>query len=257
MNRITLISFILVLFSLLNSFNSVAQRNVADSAITTPWIAAHYGLNGTAGDLNDRHGVFNHVGIFAGVKTNRNWVYGLEGSFMFGGIVKEDGLFTHLIDSKGNITDQNGDIAVVVLYSRGFHVNGSVGKIIPVIGPNKNSGLYVNVGAGYLMHKIRIETQEQVVPQLELDYKRGYDRLSSGLNTHQFFGYAHMANQGFVNFYGGFYLQEGFTYNRRPIFYDQPETPVSQDVMIDIQYGIKFAWMIPIYKRKPKDFYFN
>ena len=66
-----------------------------------------------------------------------------------------------------------------------------------------------------------------------------------------------MANQGFVNFYGGFYVQEGFTYNKRDIFFDKPNTPVSNDLMLDIQYGIKIAWLVPVYKRKPKDFYFD
>ncbi len=248
--------FIPVIFILIPII-TLAQRNVSDSVIATPWIAAHYGINGTAGDLADRHGLFNHVGLFGGYKTKHNWVFGVEGSFMFGGDVRVSNLFENLVDSKGTITDINGDIAIVVVYSRGFYTNASVGKIIPIFGPNPNSGLYINFGAGYLLHKIRIETQNQVVPQLELDYKKGYDRLTSGINTHQFVGYAHMSNRGFVNFYTGFYMQEGFTYNRRPIFYDQPDTPVSQDMMLDIQYGVKFAWMIPIYKRKPKDFYFN
>jgi hypothetical protein len=107
------------------------------------------------------------------------------------------------------------------------------------------------------MHKYRIETQDHVVPQIELDYRKGYDRLTTGLNTHQFIGYSFMANQGFVNFYGGFYFQQGYTFNRRTLFFDQPETPVSTDIMLDLQYGLKFAWLIPIYKRQPKEYYFD
>lgn len=249
--------FVLLFFILIASSFAHSQRNVKDSIIGTPWIAAHYGITKTGGDLAERHGFFNHVGLFGGYKTNRNWVLGLEGSFLFGGDVRTEGLFDHLVDSKGNITDQNGDIATVVVYSRGFHVNASVGKVIPVLGPNKNSGIYINVGAGYLMHKYRIETQDHVVPQIELDYRKGYDRLSTGLNTHQFIGYSFMANQGFVNFYGGFYFQQGYTFNRRTIFFDQPETPVSTNMMLDLQYGLKFAWLIPIYKRQPKEYYFD
>ena len=62
---------------------------------------------------------------------------------------------------------------------------------------------------------------------------------------------------GFVNLYGGFYCQQGFTYNRRTVNFDQPDIPVSTDMRLDIQYGFKLAWLIPIYKRKPKDYYFN
>ncbi len=245
------------LFSFLISGAVFGQRNVSDSIIGTPWIAVHYGLNGTAGDLADRYGLFNHIGGFAGYKTRRNWVYGIDGSFMFGSDVRVNGLFDHLIDSKGNITDQNGDIAIVRVLNRGFYVDANVGKIFPVLSPNKNSGIYVSLGAGYLAHKIRVETQDHVVPQIELEYRKGYDRFTSGLNLQQFVGYSFMANQGVFNFYGGFYIQEGFTYNQRTIFFDQPDVEVPTDMRLDIQYGFKLAWMIPIYKRMPKEFYYN
>ena len=52
-------------------------------------------------------------------------------------------------------------------------------------------------------------------------------------------------------------IQEGFTYNRRTVFFDQPEAPASTDLRMDIQYGFKIAWMIPVYKRLPKEFYYN
>lgn len=245
-----------ILFGLV-TLQSMAQRNVRDSSIATPWVGVHYGICDTEGDLAKRHGIFHQVGFYAGYKTKHNWIYGIDASYLFGNDVRTSGLFDHLVDSKGNITDINGDIAIVLVYSRGLSVDANIGKIIPVLSPNKNSGLYFNVGAGYLAHKIRVETQDQVIPQLELDYRKGYDRLSSGLNTQQLIGYAFMSNQGFVNFYAGFYCQQGYTYNRRTIFFDQPEIPVSKDMMIDIQYGIRFSWLIPIYKRQPKDFYFN
>lgn len=234
-----------------------AQRNVRDSTIGTPWISVHYGLNWTAGDMAQRHGLLNHIGMFAGYKTRSNWVFGLDGAFMFGNDIKETGLFDHLTDDKGHITDINGDIAVVQVLSRGFYADVSVGKIFTVLSPNRNSGVYVNFGAGYLLHKYRIETTDQVIPQLELDYRKGYDRLTTGLNTEQLLGYAFMANQGIVNFYGGFYIQEGFTYNRRTVNFDQPDVPVSKDLRLDIQYGFKVAWLIPIYRRLPKEYYYN
>ena len=110
---------------------------------------------------------------------------------------------------------------------------------------------------GFLAHKYRIATQDQVIPQLELDYKKGYDRLTLGPNFHEFLGYAFMADHGLINFYGGFYAQQGLTKNFRKIFFDQPNVPVSTKTMIDLQVGFKLGWFIPIYKRKPKDFYFD
>lgn len=250
--------FLVFAFLILSvSFAGISQRVVTDSAIGTPWVAAQYGVNLTAGDLAERHGFFNQVGMLAGYKTNKNWIYAIDGAYMFGGDVRVTNLFDHLVDSKGHITDQNGDIATVLVLSRGMNVNLSVGKILPILSPNPNSGISVSIGAGFIAHKIRIETQDHVVPELELDYRKGYDRLTQGLNLTQFLGYSFMANQGFLNFYAGFYAQEGLTHNKRTIFFDQPNTPVSQDLMLDIQYGIRLAWLIPVYKRKPKDFYFD
>lgn len=207
--------------------------------------------------MADRFGYLNHVGIFAGYKDKKNWVYGLEGNFMFGDSVALTGLFDHLTDSKGNITDINGDIATVRVLSRGLYINGVIGKILPILSPNPNSGIYVNLGVGYFLHRLRIETQDHVVPQIELDYKKGYDRLTTGANLTEFVGYAFMADQGAINFYGGIYAQQGFTYNRRTINFDQPEIPVSTSMRIDLQFGFKVGWLIPVYQRQPKEFYFD
>ena len=109
MNR----SFAILIFFLSLNWVVFGQRNVKDSIISTPWISIQYGLNWTAGDLKDRLGLLNHIGFFAGYKTSRNWIYGVDGSFIFGQDVRVTGLFDHLVDSKGNITDMNGDIAKV------------------------------------------------------------------------------------------------------------------------------------------------
>ena len=99
------------------------QRNVKDSAIATPWIGVHYGGNFPSGDLSDRYGYLNHIGIMAGYKTAKQLYLGLDANFMFGNQVKMTGLFDHLVDSQGNITDINGDIAIVLVMPRGFNTN--------------------------------------------------------------------------------------------------------------------------------------
>jgi hypothetical protein len=234
-----------------------AQRNVRDSSIATPLIGVHYGGNFTAGDFAERYGYMNHVGISAGYKTTSNWYMSFDGNFMFGNQTRIAGLFDHLVDEYGNITDINGDIAVVLVFPRGVNTNLTFGKLFPVLSPNSNSGILFHVGAGYLLHRLRVETNDQVVPTLELDYKKGYDRLTTGVNFHQFLGYSFLANAGALNFYGGFYIQEGLTKNRRTIFFDQPNVPVSTKTRLDIQYGFRVGWYIPFYRRMPKDYYID
>ncbi len=234
-----------------------AQNSLKDSVISRPWISAEYGGNWTAGDLADRYGFMNHVGLIAGYKTKKNYVFGLESCFHFGNDIRLTGLFDHLVDSYGTITDVNGDVAVVVVFPRGFNANLLAGKIFPIFGSNKNSGLFLHGGVGYQLHYMKIETNDQVVPQIELGYKKGYDRLTTGINLHQFIGYNFMSGNGSYHFYAGFYAQEGFTKNRRTIFFDQPDVPVSTELRFDVQMGLKVGWVIPVYKRQPNDFYFN
>lgn len=251
-----LVTFLLCLFLGILQ-HAKAQRNVRDTIIGTPILSIHYGGNWTGGDLKDRYGYLNHLGFLTGYKTNKNFFWGLDANFIFGNRINMLDPLRFLRDSKGNITDQNGDPGVVVYNSRGFNANVAFGKVFPVWSPNGNSGIFVHGGAGFLAHKLRIETNSQVIPAIEDPYRKGYDRLTSGLNLHQFIGYSFMANQGVLNFYGGFYFQQGFTKNRRLINFDEPDIPVSTDLRLDLQYGFKLGWMIPVYRRLPKDYYFD
>lgn len=252
-----ILRFKLLLFSILSFSSLFSQRNIKDESIGTPLFGIQYGLNKPTNDLSNRFGLLNHLGFISGYKTKANWFFGVESNFIFGNQVKGDSLLQNLKDSYGNITDVNGEIATVPLFSRGFNANFTVGKVIPIMSPNPNSGLFINVGVGYMAYKIRIESNSQVIPQIELDYKKGYDRLTSGICTHQFIGYSFMSNSGFYNWFAGLYTQQGFTKNQRELFFDQPNTPVSKATRKDFSYGFKLGWFIPIYKRKPKEFYFN
>lgn len=248
----------LILFTLVSCVTHLkAQRNVRDSIIGTPWIGIHYGAVFPQADMANRYGYLNQIGSMAGYKTVKNFYYHVDGNFIFGNQIKIPDILHNLRDEKGNVTDINGDIATVPLFVRGFNVNVGIGKLFPVWSPNINSGILVKAGVGYTMSKIRVESNDQVIPQLELNYRKGYDRFTYGWNLDQFLGYALMANRGVVNFYGGFYFQEGFTRNARDIFFDQPDEPVSKELRLDMQVGLRVGWFIPIYKRLPKEFYYN
>lgn len=248
---------ILLFFVLFFAKLSLAQRNVNDSIIGTPWCGVAYGANWTGGDLKERYGYTSHISLMAGYKTKRNWVYSIDANYHFCDRVNFGDPYAALRDSKGNLTDQNGDIAIVLISHRGVNVNASIGRVIPVLSPNRNSGLFLQFGSGFYGHKMRSESVDHFVPSVENEYKKGYDRLTQGINTSEFIGYAFMANRGIINFYGGLYFMQGFTRNQRNIFFDQPNTPVSKDLRMDLQYGIKLGWFIPIYKRLPKEFYYD
>ena len=234
-----------------------SQRNVTDEIIGTPYIALHYGANMPLFDYADRFGYTNHIGGIFGYKSDMNWIFALDGNFMFGGHVREENMLENLMDSQNTITNSFGGPAEVLLMQRGFTTHANFGFIFPNTGINPNSGVMMLFGAGYMRHKIRIETQEDYTPQIQEDYLQGYDRLSDGFSTSQFLGYNFMANRGLYNFYTGIYALQGFTYNRRTLFWDRPDYEVPTDRRRDFQIGIRFGWMIPAYKREIKDFYFN
>ena len=243
-------------FCFLMSFFVSGQRDVS-KAIGTPYVGIHYGLNWTGGELAERYGLTSALGSHAGYKTKRNWIYGIDGNFFFGNDVKIEGLLQNLRDKEGHIMNTSGTPAIVLFFNRGFNVNLSVGKILPLLNPNPNSGVMIQLSAGYLLHKLRIESQEDEVPQIEGEYLKGYDRLTIGANTSQFLGYNYMADRGILNFYGGIYFQQGFTVNQRDLFWDHPNDKVSKDLRIEHMIGFRLGWLIPIYKREPKDYYFN
>ena len=61
-----------------------------------------------------------------------------------------------------------------------------------------------------MYHKIRIENQDNLIPQLSKDYLKYYDRLTVGILLKQYIGYHHMSNNRLVNFTIGFECIEGF-----------------------------------------------
>lgn len=233
-----------------------AQPLFMDTTVESKVLASvHYGTGWTGGDLVHRYGYINLVGFSAGYKLRNNWLFQTDASFLFGSQVKVQGLLSEITDSYGNITDVNGDPAAVNVICRGITANIQVGKIIPLSRFQRNSGLLVHAGGGYLNHRIKIETQTQVVPMIELDYKKGYDRLTTGIGLMQFIGYAQLARNSFYNFYGGIYCIEGLTKERRSLHFDQPNVPVSTKTRLDILVGLKFGWFIPFYSTQKDNYY--
>ena len=140
------------------------------------------------------------------------------------------------------------------MWERGFNSTFKVGKIFPIIGPNPNSGLAVIVGIGYLTHKIRIENRDKTAPQINGDYKKGYDRLAAGLTINQFIGYMHFGNKKILSFYAGIEFTQAWTQSMR--VYDFDKRSKNNSKYFDTLTGIKIAWIIPLYKRLPDKYYY-
>jgi len=235
------------------SFRLCAQRNVRDSSVVSSQIVAHFALQRPSYDLEERFGDNASVGAAYYRKTRSNFHVGIEFSYLFGNTVKEPGILSNLRTEAGEIIDNNGQIATVWIQQRGYTLSLSAGRIFPVFGSNPNSGILFKVGGGFIQHKIRYEHQVNEISQLEGDYLKGYDRLTNGLMLSQFLGYHYMSNNRLSNFYFGLELIQGFTRGRRNINFD---TGLRDDEdRFDMLYGLRLAWIIPIYKRAPQVYY--
>jgi hypothetical protein len=232
--------------------NLLAQVSIKDSSIYTPMVGLSYGYYVPAGDMVKRFGNKSAVQLSFDFKTKYNWVLGFNGSYLFGKDIRES-LFDSIATPSGAIINDKGEFADVRLYERGFTVSGTIGRLISFKKPNPNSGLIINVGFGFIQHKIRIETIGNNVPQLSKQYKKGYDKLTNGFLLSESIGYLYLSNNRLANIYFGLNCMQGFTQSRRSFDYDlmKPDTQKRLDVLV----GARIAWILPLYKKAPQEFY--
>ncbi|MBD3638428.1 MAG: hypothetical protein HUJ25_13840 [Crocinitomicaceae bacterium] len=235
------------------SFVGFSQRNLKDASINTVISAVSYKFNFTSGDIRDLWGFNHEIGLSVDNKFKNNFTLGLTSGFIFGNQFKNYNIFEGVINEYGTVTSMNGNPADVLFLMRGMTANINVGFVWSRLGNNPNSGLWIQAGAGFLMHKIRIESLYDDVPQLEGDYRKGYDRLHMGFSTREFIGYLFQADRRFLNFYAGFEFIQGFTENQRNYNFDLegPDPGIKQDFI----WSAKAGWLIPIYKRRAKQIY--
>lgn len=244
--------YVLLILSFSLTCQSFAQVSIKDSSIYTPLIGFSYGYYFPAGDMADRFGQNSAVQLNVDFKTKKYWMFGVNGSYFFGKVIKET-LFDSIDTSGGSVIDQSGQFTDVRLYERGFTVVGTFGRMFPFKKPNPNSGIVANIGVGFIQHKIRIETIGNTTPQLSKEYRKGYDRLSNGLLLSESIGYTYLSNNRLVNLYFGLECMQGFTKSRRSWDFDKMSRDTKQRV--DILYGARVAWILPLYKKPPQDFY--
>jgi len=231
-----------------------AQKSIRDSSISFFMLGASFQYQVPGGDMADRFGNNYNVGGFLNYKLANNWMIGLEGDFLFADKVEEDGILDSISTDDGYIIGESGEYATVYLYERGFHLLVKVGKVIPVFGPNKNSGLLLTAGAGFLQHKIKIDVDKEDVPELSNEYKKGYDRLSNGPAITEGISYMHCGSKRLINFSVGFEFTQAFTQCRRDYNFDQMKKDTTK--RLDLLYGVRLTWFFPIYRTAANSFFY-
>ncbi|MCO6494339.1 MAG: hypothetical protein J5I91_01485 [Bacteroidetes bacterium] len=222
------------------------KRLTTEPHLPVVQIDFNYAFHQPMGLLNERFTNFNGVGIGASYRWESKVLVGFNFGAMWGGGVKENNTLDSLIGPSGNLIDNNGNLAIIRLFSRGYHTDAFVGYLLNTRKKNPNSGFIFRVGAGYLEHKIKYQHTLNIMPQLENGMYKGYDRLTSGFMLTQFVGYQYSSYLKRIHFWGGIELSEGFTKNRRGFNYDtrQFDTKLRKDNLLTFRIGI----MIPIYR---------
>jgi hypothetical protein len=247
-----LLPFLLLFFSV----QTYSRGSKTDSASSIPYFYAFYGYQWPGGEMAAQFGSNSVIGPGFKWKTSSNWIFGAEYNFIFGNDVKNGmEIFKNILDSDGNVISADGTPAVVATFERGNAVDIKFGKLIPVIRSDKNSGIFFTVGIGYMMHKIRIEVENNSAPQLREDYKRGYDRLKGGLMLSQAMGFMYFGKSRLLNFTISVEAFEGWSKAYRDYYFDTMAPP-PDGRQFDFLVGPKITWMVPVRQRGVKEFYY-
>ena len=241
-------------FSVLAQRSFLRRGEFKDSCYHVLIVGVHIAGELPYGDMANRYGSNFSAGMPILYKTSKNLIIGVEGNYIFGGNVRENPL-DFMYTSANTITNGSGNPGQLRLNERGFTSYVVFGKVFNKLGKNKNSGLLAYFGLGYMQHKIYIYDVGKSLPQVYGALSKGYDRLTGGPAAMQFIGYMFLAKNRLANCYAGFEFQEGFTTGLRGYQYDtmSPDNKKRLDILM----GIRLGWMLPLYKKVPKEFYYN
>lgn len=214
------------------------------------FFSSNYDVQFPLFDLKADYGISSNVGLDISVLTTQNLYLSISNSFMFGNNVKDTTILDHLMDENRNIIDQNGQIADITLQQRGFNSNLKIGYLLPTF--KETSGIFTYGFVGFHQNKTRIDVRNSTVPQLNNQNKKMYDQLRNGLSLGGFLGIMHISDKNFAHFYAGIEVTKSFSENRRNYNYKE----IKEGRYNDSFMSFKLGWIIPISKRKVKEYYY-
>lgn len=250
-------SIICLSFFHLFVFGLKAQVSIEDSSITMATINISYRGGGAAGAWGSRWNFVSNLGIDLGVKFNPNLYLQAGASFLFTDRTQEAGGIDEVQrGTAGLVITDEGFLSEVAISGRGFYVPFSLGYIIPVLGPNPNSGIYAEVGGQFLLHRFNYRVIDGETAALEGEYQKGYDRMRYGIGVREGLGYVYYGNNNQVNFSIGFDFAQVPTRSGRQVFFPEGAIDLNERTL-DFFWGIKASWIYTIYRRAPSKVYYR
>ena len=188
-------------------------------------------------------------------KTNKNWLVGGNGGFIYGTNSKQNYVFSGIANSTGQFITQYNDLTQIRPEEHGFNVQFTFGKIVPLVEKFPDAGLLFMGGFGVVSDKIAVSIKAMELPQLSPEYRKGYDRMCAGPVASVFLGGTYMGRKKFLSGYAGFEADLSYTINQRP--YDFYSMGKLKDQGVDLFLGVKVGWIIPIFlQTSEKEFFY-
>ena len=214
-----------------------------DSSLAVFTVSASGGFMAPIGSLADRYNAAYLIGGDVRYKWTSNWLLGGSGHYFFGSAPKETALLSTVLP----LISADGSFPAVDVSFRGMAFQATLGKILPFKSLNPNTGLHLQIGAGYTEYHNRISVLSGFVPQLEGDYLRGYDRLSAGFVFSQSVGYTHFSNSKTINFFVHLEVMQLLVKSMRGYQFDLGAQESGH--RLEWMLGVKAGWIIPFYPR--------
>ena len=220
------------------------------------------------GILSKTYGNSSELLISYFIEKPNNLFFGVETGYMFGDNINDTTILQNIETENGSIIGSDGYYGNINLYERGFNAYVFMGYAIH---PHKSrklffpylhnlahkelSGFYISIGLGYLRHKIFIDTQNQNLPQLDVEYKEGYDKLRGGISTKLSADYKFYSKKRNLQFSIGCNYVSAYTKNLRPYSFKEMNYSSSCKRWDQIL-GFKFGIIIPIHRMNTEEFHY-
>ncbi len=226
----------------------IAQKNEFNAFLID------YSYQFPTGILSEKFGNNSAIGINYLKKEKNNLFYGIKLNYIFGGKIKDSTIFSNISTGQGYVIDGNGTYANIILLQEGFNPNIYIGYAY-LLKKNNPSGLYFSVGLGFLQHRIIIDTKNQYIPQLNNEYKKGYDQLTNGVSIQFVLDYILIEDKNRFKMFAGIDYTMAYTKNRRSYDFNNMVS-LNDELRIDQLLGLHIGLIFPINRKNTEEFHY-
>lgn len=200
------------------------------------------------GKLASEYLLSSGLGFGCHFQHEKGWLFGGNISYTFGNGVVNKNTLDALTTADGDLLAYNGGSAYLTeprLGQRGIMTMGYGGYFWPRNKRLPITGWFVKGGMGYVDQRIYIHIPGNQVYQLDAEYKRGYDRLFSGMLSSIEVGLQyHDHKKNFINFQLSAECMPSLSKYRRGYDYASHER-LPEGLQLMTWTALKFTWYIP------------